>query len=146
MVTANEYSILATLWKADDALTSREILEQMEGQPFKDRTIHSLLSSMLKKDLIYVDGQKLSSSIYSRCFRAKISFAEYFAGEITSAAVYKGQTAALLPCIVSRLVQDSDIGQDTIEELEQLLEEKKKQLASSRAGLDCGVKNVSDTL
>lgn len=128
MVTANEYSILATLWKVDHALTSREILEQMEGQPFKDRTIHSLLSSMLKKDLIYVDGQKLSSSIYSRCFRPKISFEEYFAGEISSAAVYKKKPAALLPCIVSRLVQSSDIGPDTIEELERLLEEEKKQL------------------
>lgn len=128
MVTANEYSILATLWKADRALTSGEILEQMENQPFKDRTIHSLLSSMLKKNLIYVDGQKLSSSIYSRCFRPKISFAEYFSQEITSASVYKKETKTLLPCIVSRLVQDSDIGQDTIEELERLLEEKKARL------------------
>mgnify|MGYP002899803904 CR=1 FL=1 len=128
MVTANEYSILATLWKADRALTSGEILEQMENQPFKDRTIHSLLSSMLKKGLIYVDGQKLSSSIYSRCFRPKISFAEYFSQEITSASVYKKEAKTLLPGIVSRLVQDSDIGQDTIEELERLLEEKRSQL------------------
>lgn len=128
MITNNEYEILLALWKADHALSAKEILDMIENKTFKDRTIHSLLNAMLEKGLISVDGHKLSSRIYSRCFKANISFEDYHAGQIKDNSVYRQGKGRVLPGIVSALIDDDDVSAETLNKLEQLLEEKRKQL------------------
>lgn len=127
MVSNNEYNILLAIWNAGHALTAKEILESIEDKSFKDRTIHSILNAMLEKGLIYVDGQKLSSRIYSRCFNTSISFAEYHANCIMDNAVYRREKAQVLPGLLSALVGE-DVSPETLDRLEALLEEKRRQL------------------
>lgn len=127
MITYNEYNILLAIWNAGRALTAKEILASMENKSFKDRTIHSILNAMLEKGLIYVDGQKLSSRIYSRCFNASISFAEYHADCIMDNEIYRREKAKVLPGLLSALVNE-DVNSETLDSLEALLEEKKRQL------------------
>lgn len=128
MITYNEYNILLAIWNAGRALTAKEILASMENKSFKDRTIHSILNAMLEKGLIYVDGQKLSSRIYSRCFNASISFAEYHADCIMDNEIYRREKAKVLPGLLSALV-DEDVNSETLDCLEALLAEKKRQLS-----------------
>lgn len=128
MITYNEYNILLAIWNAGHALTAKEILASMENKSFKDRTIHSILNAMLEKGLIYVDGQKLSSRIYSRCFNASISFAEYHADCIMDNEIYRREKAKVLPGLLSALV-DEDVNSETLDCLEALLAEKKRQLS-----------------
>ena len=128
MITYNEYNILLAIWNAGHALTAKEILASMENKSFKDRTIHSILNAMLEKGLIYVDGQKLSSRIYSRCFNASISFAEYHADCIMDNEIYRREKTKVLPGLLSALV-DEDVSSETLDCLEALLAEKKRQLS-----------------
>lgn len=128
LVSNNEYNILLAIWNAGRALTAREILDSMEDKSFKDRTIHSILNAMMEKGLIYVDGQKLTSRIYSRCFNASLRFEEYHADCIMDNAVYRREKSRVLPGLLSALVDDEDVSSETIDRLEALLEEKKRQL------------------
>lgn len=134
MITYNEYNILLAIWNAGHALTAKEILASMENKSFKDRTIHSILNAMLEKGLIYVDGQKLSSRIYSRCFNASISFAEYHADCIMDNEIYRREKAKVLPGLLSALVDD-EVNPETLDYLEALLEEKKRKLRHGSDGL-----------
>lgn len=127
MVSNNEYNILLAIWNAGHALTAKEILMSMEDKSFKDRTIHSILNAMLEKDLIYVDGQKLSSRIYSRCFNASVSFEEYHADCIMDNEIFRREKARVLPELLSALV-DKDVSPETLDRLEALLEDKRRQL------------------
>ena len=127
MVSNNEYNILLAIWNAGHALTAKEILMSMEDKSFKDRTIHSILNAMLEKELIYVDGQKLSSRIYSRCFNASVSFEEYHADCIMDNEIFRREKARVLPGLLSALV-DQDVSPETLDRLEALLEDKRRQL------------------
>ena len=127
MVSNNEYNILLAIWNAGHALTAKEILMSMEDKSFKDRTIHSILNAMLEKELIYVDGQKLSSRIYSRCFNASVSFEEYHADCIMDNEIFRREKARVLPGLLSTLV-DKDVSPETLDRLEALLEDKRRQL------------------
>ena len=134
MVSNNEYNILLAIWNAGHALTAKEILMSMEDKSFKDRTIHSILNAMLEKELIYVDGQKLSSRIYSRCFNASVSFEEYHADCIMDNEIFRREKARVLPELLSALV-DKDVSPETLDRLEALLEDKRRQLHHESDGL-----------
>lgn len=123
----NEYSVLMAIWDAGRPLTAKEIVAAIPDKGFKDSAIHFILNGMLDKGLVYVDGTKLSSRIYSRCFNASVSFDEYHSNEIKTSAIYKKNSGLVLTGIVSRLMDDN-IEADTLEKLEKLIEEKKKRL------------------
>lgn len=127
MITNNEYNILLAIWNAGHPLTAKEIVDSIEDKSFKDRTIHSLLNAMLDAGLIYVDGQKLSTKIYSRCFNTKLSFEEFQAEQIKENAVYRREKSDVLPGILSALMED-DVSSDTLDKLESLLQEKRRQM------------------
>ena len=135
MISNNEYNVLLTIWKAGQALSAQEIVENMEDKTFKDRTIHSILNTMLEKGLIYVDGQRLSSRIYCRLFNTSLSFEQFQSQQIMDSPVYRKDKAQVLPGILSALVEDADIGADTLDQLEALLEERKKRLRDETDGI-----------
>lgn len=128
MISNNEYNVLLTIWKAGCALSAQEIVENMEDKTFKDRTIHSILNAMLEKGLIYVDGQRLSSRIYCRLFNTSLNFEQFQSQQISESPVYQENKSRVLPGIFSALVKDDDISAETLNELEALIEERKKRL------------------
>lgn len=132
--STNEYSVLMAIWDAGRPLTAKEIVAAIPDKGFKDSAIHFILNGMLDKGLVYVDGTKLSSRIYSRCFNASVSFDEYHSNEIKTSAVYKKNRGLVLTGIVSRLMDDN-IEADTLEKLEELIEEKKKRLDNDGDGI-----------
>ena len=134
VITKNEYNVLLAIWNAGHAIPAKEILDSIEDKSFKDKTIHSLLNALLEKGLIYVDGQKLSTKIYSRCFNAAISFEEYHAEQIKENGMYRREKATVLPGIVSALIDD-DVSADTLDKLESLLQEKRRELNNETDGL-----------
>lgn len=132
--STNEYSVLMAIWDAGRPLTAKEIVAAIPDKGFKDSAIHFILNGMLDKGLVYVDGTKLSSRIYSRCFNASVSFDEYHSNEIKTSAVYKKNRGLVLTGIVSRFMDDN-IEADTLEKLEELIEEKKKRLNNDGDGI-----------
>lgn len=135
MVTNNEYNILLAIWKAGRPLSAKEIVASIEDKTFKDRSVHSLLNAMLEKGLVYVDGQRLSSRIYSRLFNTSLSFEQFQSQQITSNPIYRSSKAKVLPGIFSALMDDEDISSDTLDQLEALLAERKKNLHHGSDGI-----------
>jgi predicted transcriptional regulator len=133
VATNNEYSILLALWNAGHPLSAREIVDAIEDRSFKERTIHSILNAMLKKGLIHVDGQKLSSRIYSRCFSPSMRFEEYHAALIKQSELYRRDRDAVLSGVLDALVEE-DVGSDTLTRLEEHLEERKLALRHPALG------------
>jgi len=128
-VSNNEYKVLSAIWAAGRPLTAAEIVERLrDDKAFRDRTIHSILTVMLDKGVIYVDGQKRSTRTYSRCFNTRLGFEEYHSAQIMQNATYRKNKGNILTGIFSALIDDADIQPDALEELEKLIEEKKRSL------------------
>lgn len=78
MTTNTEMQILDTLWKAEEALTGREIIEQCGDRSWEPSYIYICLASLMKKELIRIDSFKKNAKNYSRAFRTTLTKEEYF--------------------------------------------------------------------
>lgn len=57
-LTKKELEMMTVLWGSDTALTASEILKASTDKTWKDKSLHILINSLLKKNLIVVDGFK----------------------------------------------------------------------------------------
>lgn len=76
-ITNSEMQILEVLWDEDEALTSSEIVEVSEDRTWKASSVHLLLNSLLKKDLIQVAGFKKTTKNYARTFEPAMTREAY---------------------------------------------------------------------
>ena len=126
MVTNNEYQVLSAIWTAGHALTAKEILSYIEVKGFKERTVHSIITAMIEKNILFVDGQKRSNRTYSRCFNTDIKFEDYQSTQIKQDAIYSKSKNDMLPGIFSALINDDDLNSDTLSKLEEMLKKKQR--------------------
>ncbi|MBR2714717.1 MAG: BlaI/MecI/CopY family transcriptional regulator [Ruminococcus sp.] len=77
MLTKSEKQIMALLWRSEESLTTVDILRLCENKTFKDSYINILIRSLLKKDMIKVDGVELIGRSYARKFTTNITREEY---------------------------------------------------------------------
>lgn len=79
-----ELEMMTVLWGSDTALTASEILKASTDKTWKDKSLHILINSLLKKNLIVVDGFKKMEKVYARSFKAAISQTDYIWTHLTS--------------------------------------------------------------
>ena len=138
ILTANEYEIVSLMWRESRPLTRAEILKlSPPDKSWKDKSIHILLNSLLDKGAIVVDGYARSGKNYGRTYMAAISKDEYLAMQLTMTMPSSDDSTVNLSGIFSALVNNRKIDGDTIRELEDILESKKKEIfegSSDRKG------------
>lgn len=122
-LTKSELEIMETLWQAGHPLARYEILEQSVDPSWSPSTIHILLNGLLKKGAIREAGFVKRIKTYGRLYDAKISRAEYF-----SETLFRGKSARAIPQYFSMLLQSDELTTETVDELEKLLAERKKEL------------------
>ena len=122
-ITRSEEEALTTLWNAGVPLSSSQIVNAAENCSWKPSYTHLLLNSLLKKELIRVAGFQQSATNYARVFEPTITQEEY-----TSFLLSRQKpTSSTLTSIFATLIsQETD--PSTIDELELLLEKRKKEL------------------
>lgn len=76
-ITNSEMQILEVLWDEGEALTSSEIVEVSDNRTWKSSSVHLLLNSLLKKNLVQVAGFKKTTKNYARTFEPSMSREEY---------------------------------------------------------------------
>ena len=76
-ITNSEMQILEVLWDEGEALTSSEIVEVSDDRTWKSSSVHLLLNSLLKKNLVQVAGFKKTTKNYARTFEPSMSREEY---------------------------------------------------------------------
>lgn len=124
-LSKSEMEIMSVLWAADKPLSRAEILERSTQKSWKESSIHILLNSMLKKQAITVNGFTKTGSHYGRTFVPTMTEAQYASAQIQQMQSYKKSKKNMVMNVFSALLDEAELNEDTIQELERLLEEKK---------------------
>ena len=76
-MTKSEKQIMDLLWSVDEPLSCSEIIQMSGEKTWKDSYVHSLIKSLMKKDLVEVVSFELVSRSYARKFKPKLSKESY---------------------------------------------------------------------
>lgn len=121
-LTKSELEVMNVLWQANRPLSRSEILTLSTSKTWKDSSIHILLNGLLNKNAIKEAGYVRSRKTFGRLYAANISCQEYYAKN-----VFAGNKE-VLPMLFSALIQSDGISPELINELEDMLEKRKKEL------------------
>ncbi|MBQ3416580.1 MAG: BlaI/MecI/CopY family transcriptional regulator [Ruminococcus sp.] len=76
-MTKSEEQIMNLLWSSDKPLSCAKIVELSEDKTWKDSYVHSLIKSLMKKDIVKIDSFELITRSYARKFAPKMTYNEY---------------------------------------------------------------------
>lgn len=122
-LTKSELEVMNVLWQASRPLSRSEILTLSTSKTWKDSSIHILLNGLLNKNAIKEAGYVRSGKTFGRLYAANISCQEYYAKN-----VFAGSSKEVLPMLFSALIQSDGISPELINELEDMLEKRKREL------------------
>lgn len=122
-LTKSERELMELLWAADRPLSQGEILA-VGNRSWKDRSVFALLNGLLDKQLIQAVGMVKSGKVYARTFTPICSKEEYYARMLSA----HGTQAPSLSGLFSALLDQTEVSEETIHELETLLEKKKREM------------------
>ena len=122
-LTKSELEVMETLWQAGRPLARFEILELSVNPSWSPSTIHILLNGLLKKEAIREAGFVKRTKTYGRLYGADITREEYY-----SDTLFRGKGVQSIPAFVSMLLRTDDLTMEVVDELEQMLAERKKEL------------------
>ena len=81
MLTKSEKQIMDLLWSVDKPLSCTEIVELSGEKTWKDSYVHSLIKSLMKKDVVKIESFELISRSYARKFAPKVTKEEFYLRE-----------------------------------------------------------------
>ena len=119
-LTETELGIMEILWTTATPMSQGDIISHAENYPWKKNSIKVLLGHLLRKGMIQAVGMVRSGKVYARTFVPVYSREEYFAKEVTS---HIDNISGLF----SALLKQSDVSEQVLHELEQLIEQKKRE-------------------
>lgn len=128
-LTANELEIMELLWKMQRPLSRAEIIDLTPNRSWSKNSIHILINKLLEKGAIEVSGFVRTNKNYGRTYSPLITQDEYIFSafnQIKNSSGFKSKTSALTS-IFAALIQDSDVDDDLLTELQQLIDERKNQ-------------------
>ena len=121
--TKSELEVLNVLWQSHRPLSRNEILTLSTNKTWKDSSIHIILNGLLKKEAIKEAGYVRTGKTFVRLYAANISSEEYYAKN-----VFADSSKEVLPMLFSALVRSDSISLELINELEDMLEKRKREL------------------
>ena len=77
MLTKSEKQIMDLLWSVDEPLSCTQIVEMSGDKTWKDSYVHSLIKSLIKKDMVEIAALELISRSYARKFSPKLNKEQY---------------------------------------------------------------------
>ena len=104
-LTKKEMEIMNVLWENETALTASEILEASINRTWKDKSLHLLITSILNKNLIVVDGFKKTDKNYARAFKPALSQYDYAWKKMTT-EMDKEKRINLITTIINNLDEE----------------------------------------
>jgi len=128
-VSHNEYIIMELLWKEDRPLSRAEILKGTPGRNWNPASVHLILNSMLSKNLIKITDE---SKTYGRTYESIITEEEYLRQCVDESLPDKSNRDRLMG-VVMALVNRDGVKEEDIESLENMLSEKKEELAVKKS-------------
>lgn len=99
-LTKSEQQIMEIFWQADHAMAQTEVVSTCVERKWKERSIFSMLNSLMEKGVLREVGFVRSGKTYARTFEPAMSHAEYLA-----AVVAEQLPAKQLPELLAALMQ-----------------------------------------
>lgn len=101
-LTKSEQQIMEIFWQADHPMAQTEVIKTCEDRKWKERSIFSMLNSLMTKGVLQEVGFVRSGKTYARTFEPAMSHAEYLAAVIAEQLPAK-QFPELLASLLQRV-------------------------------------------
>lgn len=125
MLTKSELEIMELMWKAEEPLTSSQIIDLSNNRSWKKSYVHLLINSLLEKEMIEVAGFVKTTKNYARTFKVRVSKEEYSINQFTTMQSFDEND---IPKIVSALIEKID-NVDVLNKLSKIVRDRKVELA-----------------
>lgn len=79
LLTPSEMEVMEILWAAEGPMTSNDALESGKIDGWSSGYLHNVLRSMLKKEIVRVNGMVQNNTQYARLFEPAMTKEEYAA-------------------------------------------------------------------
>ena len=122
-LTKSEMEIMDVLWESKVPMSRADLLAHSEEKTWKDSSVHILLNGLLQKQAIQEAGLVKRSKTYGRTFVPTLTREEYFANTIFCHR-HKPDIVLLFHSLLGR----EEITEDTLHQLEQLIEQTAAEL------------------
>lgn len=103
-LTKSEQQIMEIFWQADHPMAQTEVVSTCVDRKWKERSIFSMLNSLMEKGVLKEVGFVRSGKTYARTFEPAVSHAEYLAQ-----VVVEQLPAESLPELLSALLKRVEI-------------------------------------
>lgn len=81
-LTKSEQQIMEIFWQADHPMAQTEVVTTCVDRKWKERSIFSMLNSLMEKGVLQEVGFVRSGKTYARTFEPAMSHAEYLASVV----------------------------------------------------------------
>ena len=124
-LTESELQIMELFWTHDRPLTSSEVLAlSPKDKLWKDNSLFIMIQTLQRKRAIEeVGAVKGEKGKYLRVFRPALSRQDYCAQQLRETMDPKG-----IPALFSTLLRDAELSDETLGELEDILNRKKAEM------------------
>lgn len=109
------------LWSVDKPLSCAEIVELSGDKTWKDSYVHSLIKSLLEKDVVKIDSFELISRSYARKFAPKVTKEEYYLREY-----FEENPENSMPALFAAFAKNK-ADKNSMEEIEEMIRNWKKE-------------------
>ncbi len=126
--SSNELEIMNLLWHENRPLSRTEIIDLSPNRSWSKNSIHILLNNLIEKGAVEVSGFVRTNKNYGRAYSPLLSQEEYIWQTMTDAnSPFCGLSrTSSITTIFAALLKNSRIDEQLLNELEQMIEERKK--------------------
>jgi len=125
-LSKSEYDVLALLWSENRGLTAVEINDLAQDRSWVNTSVHLILTSMLDKGAVVVDGMVRSGRTYSRIFKAAVTPEEYSLMQVKQNTSFAKDKSSAMSNLFVSLIDSEEINMETIGKIEALIKKKKE--------------------
>lgn len=126
-ISEYEFAILKVLWDADKPLTRPQILERMAETEMNPASFHFAMNNLLERGYVDVAGVERCGTVYGRTYAAQKT-QEDFVFSMFYDTQPKGITIKNVTNLMLAFVKKAPIDDNTIAELENMLEQHRKNM------------------
>ena len=127
-LSKSEYDVLSLLWSENRGLTAVEINKLVKDKSWVNTSIHLILTNMLDKCVVEVDGMVRSGRTYSRIFKAAVTPEEYSLMQVKQNTSFASDKNSAMTNLVVSLIDSEEINMETIGKIEALIKKKREAL------------------
>lgn len=123
-----ERDILQILWQEGRALSRPEILAHATDKSWSPNSIHQALNSMMKKEVLGIEGIIRCGRVYGRTYIPRITKEDLISSDVERLMPNETAGKRLLGVFAALTGKGGGIDAETIDQLQQILDKERQEL------------------